>query len=47
LGETGSGTEVAITRSMGTETFPRVKPARLALAVLALLLAAVVLLATG
>jgi hypothetical protein len=32
---------------MGTDTFPQVKPARVALAVLAFLLAAVVLLATG
>ena len=32
---------------MGTDTFPQVKPARLALAVLAFLLAAIAVLATG
>lgn len=32
---------------MGTDAFPQVKPARIALAVLVFLLAAVVLLATG
>lgn len=32
---------------MGTDTFPQVKPARIALAVLAFLLAAIAVLATG
>jgi len=45
--EDRTGTELAITGSMGIETSPPVRLTRLALALLAFLAAAVILLATG